>query len=100
MIGYIQQEENRYKDEYSLFIRYKGVTPNNGSYLYEQRMYETKQAHTLPIGNSQISVVEESNATQAYAQCLQENPYFFVDLENNQLIKDKTFIISDEMVAL
>ena len=87
-------------EEYALFVRYKSVIPNAASYLYEQRMYDKGTAFIAPCGDGTISIVDEKNASAEYRKCLDEDPYFFVDFENGVFVKDKTFKITQEMVAL
>ena len=87
-------------EEYALFVRYKSVIPNAASYLYEQRMYDKGSAFIAPCGDGTISIVDEKNASIEYKKCLDENPYFFVDFENGVFVKDKTFKLNLEMVAL
>lgn len=87
-------------EEYDLFVRYRSVIPNIASYVYEQRMYDHKTAQIVNCGNSTISIVDELSASSEYKTCLDENPYFFVDFENQVFYKDKTFVLDKEMVAL
>ena len=87
-------------EEYALFVRYKSVIPNTASYIFEQRMYDNGNAFIAPCGDGTISIVDEKNASVEYRKCLDENPYFFVVFENGVFVKDKTFILNGEMVAL
>lgn len=87
-------------EEYALFVRYKSVIPNTKSYVYEQRMYDNGTAFIAPCGDGTISIVDEISATNEYKKCLDENPYYFVDFENGVFVKDKTFKIDHEMVAM
>lgn len=87
-------------EEYALFVRYKSVIPNAASYIFEQRMYDNGTAFIAPCGDGTISIVNEKNASVEYRKCLDENPYFFVDFENGVFVKDKTFILNNEMVAM
>ena len=98
--GDVIDERGRRHEEYWLFSRYKGVTPNEGSFEYESRMYEHGTARRIVCGNSGISIVSADNAAIEYKKCLDENPYFFVDIEGGKLIKDKTFITNGEVVAM
>lgn len=88
------------KVEYDLFTRYNGVTPNTNSYLYEQRMYDAGLAKFAKCGDGSISVVEAKIAASFYKKCLNENPYFFVDLKGGKLVKDKTYVTNGEVVAM
>ena len=96
----IYQGTSKTEEEYKLFVRYNGVTPNNGSYLYEQDMYDKGIAKTTKVGDSTISCVEESVASNYYKYFLEKDPYFFVNTNNLLERKDKTFKLMQEMVAL
>lgn len=87
-------------EEYALFVRYKSVIPNTASYDYEQKMYDNGTAFIAPCGDGTISIVDEKNASVEYKKCLDENPYYFVDFENGVFVKDKTFKLDHEMVAM
>lgn len=87
-------------EEYALFVRYNSVIPNTASYEYEQKMYDNGTALIAPCGNGTISIVDEKNASVEYKKCLDINPYYFVDFENDLFVKDKTFKLNHEMVAM
>lgn len=87
-------------EEYALFVRYKSVIPNTASYDYEQKMYDNGTAFIATCGDGTISIVDEKNASVEYKKCLDENPYYFVDFENGVFVKDKTFKLDHEMVAM
>lgn len=99
-IGKVINDNVEKVEEYTLFVRYNGVIPNNGSYIYEQRMYDQGKARILSFGNASISIVDLDTATTEYKKCLDINPYFFVDFHNNIFVKDKTFRLFSEMVAM
>lgn len=98
--GEVVLQEQPVEEEYALFVRYRGVVPNQGSYTYEQLMYDQGAAFICPFGNSTLSLVEEKAASIWYKKCLEQNPHYFVDLENGRLIRDEAFILEKEMVAL
>lgn len=87
-------------EEYDLFCRYDGVIPNTNSYVYEQEMYEKGEAQVREFGDSTISIVEQKTASKAYQRCLLKDPHYFVDFRDGAFIKDKTFIVNGEMVAM
>lgn len=87
-------------EEYNLFCRYDGVTPSAGTYIFEQRMYDAGVAYKELLGDGSISIVEESVASQYYFECLQENPYFFVNLGGSIFVKNKTYKPNGEVIAL
>ena len=95
----LKNGEKTFKEQ-ELFVRYKEVIPNRGSYYYEQLMYDNNDAKIINFGDSSISIVDEKIASQAYKKCLEVNPYFFVDIIGEKLIMDRTFIITKEMVSL
>lgn len=99
-VGDVVDENGHHQEEYMLFSRYKGVTPNAGTFEFENRMYKNGTAQRIECGNAGVSIVSAENATVEYKKCLDENPYFFVDLEGGKLIKDKTFITTGEVVAM
>lgn len=98
--GIVIENNKEIEKEYFLFVRYNGVTPNNGSYIYEQNMYDKGIAKRNLIGDNAISIVEESLAADYYKECLIMDPYFFVNINPDFKKKDKTFILDKEMVAL
>lgn len=98
--GTIQFNNRTYNDDYSLFVRYCEVLPNLASYDYERMMYDNGRAEIKALGNSTISVVEEKVAAEAFRQCLEIDPHFFVTIADDKLVKDTTFILNSEMVAL
>ena len=89
--GKVTVGERTTEEEYALFVRYNGVTPNAASYAFEQRMYDKGTAFRAVCGDGSISIVDEKNAAAEYRKCLDENPYFFVDFAEGRLVKDKTF---------
>ena len=88
------------EEEYTLFCRYNGVTPSSGTFVFEQKLYDNKEAFITKVGDGTISITEEKQAAKRYKACLNENPYSFVDLENNVLTKDKTYKPVGEVVAM
>lgn len=85
-------------EEYDLFVRYKGVLPNANSFVYEDLMVNEGAAKRLRLGDGFLSTVTETAGTNYYRECLLNDPHFFVNIEAQ--IKDRTFILEKEMVAL
>ena len=98
--GKVTVGERTTEEEYALFVRYNGVIANAASYEYEQRMYRNGTAFTVDCGDGTLSIVDEKNAAAEYRRCLDENSYFFVDFAKGALVKDKTFKLDHEMVAM
>jgi aminoglycoside 3-N-acetyltransferase len=98
--GIVCENGKEIEKEYLLFVRYKGITPNKGSYLYEQEMYNTGLARQEMLGDSSISIVDEPLAADFYKSFLEKDPYYFVDVDPSFKEKDKTFVLEKEMVAL
>lgn len=88
------------RNEYDLFVRYNGVTPNGNTYVYENDMYKDKLAFKANFGDSSISIVDKCPATFAYKVFLDKAPYYFVNLKDGIFNPDKTFLLENEMVAL
>lgn len=87
-------------EEYDLFCRYDGVTPNDATYVFEQRMYDSGVAFREKLGDGTISIVDEKIASKYYLKCLQEKDFFFVDLRDGKFVKDKSYMPVGEVVAL
>lgn len=87
------------REEYDLFCRYNSVIPNSNSYIYEQQMYNQGQAKIATLGDGTISIVDAKVAAEAYKACFEKDPYYFVDFDG-KFIKDKSFILKSEMVAM
>lgn len=87
-------------EEYSLFCRYDGVTPNAGSYVFEQKMYDEGMAFIEKLGDGTISITEEKVASKAYLSFLEQYPFFFVDFKDGKFIKNKTYKPKEEVVAM
>lgn len=98
--GIIKSGDKQLSVTYNLFVRYNDVKPNKGSYSYEELMYEKEIAKRINIGDSTLSIVEESLAAEFYKKCLEKSKYFFVDLINEKPIYDTSFHLDNEMVAL
>lgn len=98
--GNITVGDKTYRDEYELFVRYKGTIATAASYEYEQRMYDNGSAYKTACGDGTISIVDSNIATLEYKKCLDENPDFFVEYEGGKFVKDKTFVLASEMIAL
>lgn len=98
--GVVNINGNSNVEEYSLFVRYNSVIPNTASYDYEQKMYDNGSALITKCGDGTISIVDEKSASAEYKKCLDINPYFFVDFKNDVFVKDKTFKLEHEMVAM
>jgi aminoglycoside 3-N-acetyltransferase len=88
------------ENEYDLFVRHKGVTPNSKTFDYEQRLLQKGVAQKRLIGNGSVTLVDEKLASEVYKQCLLDDPYFFVDIEGDLHFRDKTFSLNGEMVSL
>lgn len=89
-----------FRNEYDLFVRYKGVTPNKNTFVYEQNMYEKGLAKMKKMGDSSVSIVDEKSASVAYEECLLKNPYYFVDFDSDKFRKNKSFMPGGEVLTL
>lgn len=96
--GKVSQEGKEKEVEQDLFVRYNGVKPNDYSFIYANKMIDKGAANRTKIGNGLISVVKEKEASEIYKECLIADPHCFVEI--SAPIKDKTFILESEMVAL
>lgn len=97
--GKIITPAKTYKDTYDLFVRYKGVIPGNGSYVYEDLLLKEQKALKAKCGDSFITSIDEVNATKVYLELLKSNPDYFLKHPFDESQLDKTFDVTN-MVAL
>ncbi len=98
--GVVEHDGINSFEEYDLFVRYNGVFPNSASYIFEQRMYDAGKARQISFGDGTISIVDKDIATYEYKKCLDEDPHFFIHIKDRRLMRDKSFVLDNEMVAL
>ncbi len=97
--GRITAYGRTYEDTYTLFVRYRGVTPNAASHAYAKMLQERGHLRVLPFGDSHIGCVAEPEASAAYLELLRAQPDFFIERPFSPGDVDKTFVAHD-MVAL
>jgi len=95
--GTIIDRDRNYQDQYTLFVRYNGVIPSDGSYCYEQLLKNYSMLKSRVFGDSSISCVDRDMATDVYNDIIKKNMYYFVD--GNIYSKDESFT-SVNMVSL
>jgi len=66
------------KVTYSLFVRFGNVFAGAGSYIYENILLERGIAKRVEFGNSNITILDESEATEVYKEMLDLSPNFFL----------------------
>lgn len=96
--GVVKDHDGERIEEYDLFVRYKGILPNDKSFAYEDKMVVENAAKRHRLGEGHVSVVSEEEGTRYYRECLLHDPHYFVDVKAP--IKDRTFVLEKEMVAL
>lgn len=96
--GQIFDGYNTYTDTYELYVRYKDIYPGKASHLYEQMMLEKEISKRLDLGDSTITIVEESDAYELYYDLITKDPNYFLD-PKSKFTFDNTFDVKD-MVAL
>jgi aminoglycoside 3-N-acetyltransferase len=97
--GKITEDDKVYEDTYELFVRYNGITPNRGSYDYEDTLLQKGLAKRMPCGNSFITTVNEPEATEIYSNFIKKDANFFI---NETFSKEavNTDFYAKNMVAL
>jgi aminoglycoside 3-N-acetyltransferase len=86
-------------DRYTLFVRYRGVTPNEGSFTYEELLAAQGHLRTAQFGDSRISCVSEPEASRVYLDLLRQDPNYFISSPFDPLAADDTFLVQN-MVSL
>ena len=97
--GQITDLGNTYKDDYELYVRYSNVFPGLGSYIYENILLERGIALKRKIGDSSITIADEANSFETYAELIHRYPNFFIKEPFNDLEKTDEFHVKN-MVAL
>ena len=97
--GKIITPKKVYQDTYDLFVRYKGVIPGNGSYVYEDLLLKEQKALKSKCGDSFITSIDEENATEVYLDLLKSDQNFFLEYPFNECELDKSFEVVN-MIAL
>jgi aminoglycoside 3-N-acetyltransferase len=88
------------KETYTLFVRYANVFPNQASHIYSNNLLSLGFLKTAKLGNSEISVVSETDASRIYLEMLKSDPNVFIQEPFNPSIADKSFTTNGNMVAL
>lgn len=67
---------------------------------YDPRHSGSKMGALNEYFRKQDGVIRSVDPLMSVLLCLEKNPYFFVDIKGGKLIKEKTFLLEKEMVAL
>lgn len=96
--GQITNMGHTFVDSYELYVRYKDIYPGDGSFVYEEMLLDKGISKRSEIGESSITILEESNAYELYYDLITKDPNFFLD-PKSKFTFDKTFNVKN-MVAL
>ena len=97
--GRITHGTRIYEDTYTLFVRYRDVTPGDGGHTYERMLVDRGWLRAVPLGDSFIWCVGERDARELYLDLLRKSPDFFIQEPFSAPHADKTFV-AHNMVAL
>lgn len=97
--GKIIIDNKEYVDTYTLFVRYEGVVAQNGSYIYEDKLYDSKISKRVKIGNGQLTCFNEKPAFEIFKEMFNKNYNIFLREPYNKKNKNKKFEVKN-MVAL
>ena len=96
--GSIINNNEKITDSYNLFVRYKNIFPGDGSYKYEEMLLENNISKRVSIGDSSMTILDESAAYDLYVDIITKNPTYFLD-PTSIFDFDETFEV-ENMVAL
>ena len=96
--GSIINDNENITDSYELFVRYKNIFPGEGSYKYEEMLLENNISKRAMIGDSSMTILDESAAFDLYVDIITKNPTYFLD-PTSVFDFDKEFKV-ENMVAL
>lgn len=94
--GRITSDGQTWKDQYELFVRYRGVVPSSDQVL-ERSLLASGALRKEVCGDSSISSVDEPDAYDMIVRHLQENPQCYVAKDPGD--KNQEFV-AHNMVAL
>jgi aminoglycoside 3-N-acetyltransferase len=97
--GKITHQGLTFEDSYRLFVRYRNVTPNNGSYTYENLLDERGVLSKCQVGDNFVRCVDEPTAKVSYLDLLDSDPDFFIEEPFDKDKADRRFEAYN-MVAL
>jgi aminoglycoside 3-N-acetyltransferase len=90
---------NQYKDSYYLFVRYSDIFSSQGSYIYENILYERKIGLRKKIGAAYLSIAEMNYSYNLFLELLDISPSFFIKNQFNKYLNKKSFLVNN-MVSL
>jgi aminoglycoside 3-N-acetyltransferase len=97
--GQIIDGENKYDDQYILYIRDEGVNAGSGAKIYENMLIERKLAKIEKIGGGTITIVDLESSKDLYLELLAMSPNFFINEVFDKPVRSKIFE-PKKMVAL
>ena len=96
--GSITNNNETFTSSYNLFVRYKNIFPGDGSYKYEEMLLKNNISKRVSIGDSSITILEESSAYDLYVDLITKNPTYFLN-PTSIFDFDETFEVKN-MIAL
>ncbi len=97
--GTIIENERKYEDEYTLFIRDEEVKAGSGAKIYENMMVERNIAGFKNLGGGSVTVVDLASARSLYFDLLALSPSFYIEEVYTKPIRKQSFV-PRKMVAL
>ena len=97
--GEIFDGTNHYKDSYYLFVRYNDVFSSQGSYIYENILYEKNIGIRKKIGAAHLSITEMNSSYNLFSELLDISKSFFIKNRFNKYLNKKFFLVNS-MVSL
>lgn len=85
-------------EECTLFVRYNKVFPGNGTFSYEENLLKNRFSQKTQVGDSSITIVNESKAYELYVDLIKKNPNYFITPDSVHDF-DETFEVNN-MTAL
>ena len=97
--GRITHHGRTFDSTYTLFVRYRNVTPNAASYSYEQLLADRGWLRATQLGDAPVSCLSEPEASATYVELLRNDPNYFIERPFRIEEADRTFAVRN-MVAL
>ena len=90
-----------FENEHSLFVRYSNARPNDGSYVFEDRLLSESILKLERIGSANISCTSKDESSLVYFQMLEDNPLAFINADFKLSERTQRFVVPDTgMISL
>jgi aminoglycoside 3-N-acetyltransferase len=90
-----------FESEHSLFVRYSNAIPNDGSYVFENKLLSENILKIENVGAASISCTSKEESSLVYFDMLKKNPLAFINDDFKVSERTERFVVPDTgMISL